>query len=387
MGHYDFMSSHTTGMGSMNMPCGMPNGQMTSYDPYSQQMMSGNSMQQMGMGPSYGSYNRYTQGPCTMPGMGGFQSSVSSLPSMTSMSNMTAGLPSMSNFQGMSNIHNMSSSNLPGFHHSLSGMNAMSHGMGPSDYNLGASSVSAGFPPPASSTPNMTPPSYDREVMGTSMRDPTTRDNHSLLMRDTVNSDSLVRDPSAAAGAPGPAPPSTRDGLLSPSSDIGATARDTSIVMATKYPGSSPSTYPTRDTTIIRDSSYHMRDTSLYTKDMVTGRDSTSSSLYSREMVSDSVRDSTMYHRDQQTIFGRDFSTPMTGTAAGNFTGLYQWGGHASRGGYPGGGVKQQPLSPAGSTGSLQSMSPPSSSDQSPYGASSGPGVAGESMDLSVAGK
>lgn len=380
MSHYDFMGTHNTGMTSMNMPCGMSNGQMTSYDPYSQQMMSGNSMQQMGMSGNYGSYNRYSQGACTMPGMGGFQPSVPTLPSMASMSNMTAGLPSMSNFQGVSNIHNMSPSNLPGFHHSLTSMNAMGHGMGPSDYNLGTCNVSSGFPPPVSSTPNMTPPSYDREIIGSSMRDPSSRENHSLLLRDSVNTDSMGRDPSAAAV--GAAQPASRDGLLSPSSsDI--TTRDSTLSMANKYPGSSPSAYSIRDTSITRDPPYHMRDATIYSKDTSNMRDN--SSLYTREPITDSLRDSSMYHREQQDIFSREFSTTMTGGPNGNFTGLYQWSGHANRGGYPGV-VKQQPLSPAGSTGSLQSMSPPSGSDQSSYGNTSGHPVGSESMDLSVAG-
>jgi hypothetical protein len=65
---------------------------------------------------------------------------------------------------------------------------------------------------------------------------------------------------------------------------------------------------------------------------------------------------------------------------------------------------KQQPLSPAGSTGSMNSMSPPSSTDASPYGTApglltpthgtggsgggggGGSGV-GEPVDLALAGK
>ncbi|CAG5127103.1 unnamed protein product [Candidula unifasciata] len=316
MSHYDFMGAHNTGMSPMNMPCGMSSGQMSSYDPYSQQMMSGNSMQQMNMGGNYGS------------------------------------------------------------------MNAMGHGMGPSDYNLGTCNVSSGFPPPVSSTPNMTPPSYDREIMGSSMRDPTSRENHSILLRDSINSDSMGRDTSGTTGGVGVAQPVSRDGLLSPSSDI--TGRDTTISMTNKYPGSSPSAYSTRDTSITRDPSYHMRDAAIYSKDTSAMRDN-STPLYARESISDSLRDSSMYHREQPDIFSRDFTSTMTGGPSGNFTGLYQWSGPANRGGYPGV-VKQQPLSPAGSTGSLQSMSPPSGSDQSSYGNASGHPLGSESMDLSVAG-
>ncbi|CAL1540079.1 unnamed protein product [Lymnaea stagnalis] len=380
MGHYDFMNPHNSGMSSMNMPCGMPNGQMPSYDPYSQQMMASNTMQQMGMAPNYVSYNRYAQSACAMPG---FQSPVSSLPSMASMSNMGAGLPSMSNFQGMSNVHNMSSSSMSGFHHSLSGMNAMGSSMGNGDYSLGglgSGGTSGGFPPPTSSTPTITPPSYDREIMGSSMRDPMARDTHSLLMRDTNPSENSLRDPSTAAGVSG-STPGSREGLLSPSSDIN-TSRDTLNSMANKYTGSSPSGYSTRETPMPRDvlSSYQMRDSGAYSKDPSSLRDS--ASAYSRDTVSESLRDP-MYHRDQQPIYGRDYATPMGGPGGNMVHGLYQWGGQAARGGYPVG-VKQQPLSPAGSTGSLQSMSPPSSSDQSPYGPN--PAMGGESMDLSVSG-
>ncbi|GFO14224.1 forkhead box protein f1 [Plakobranchus ocellatus] len=65
MGPYDFMggSPHGTAMGPMGMPCGgmTAGGQMSAYDPYSHHNMytAGTSMQQMGMAPSYGSYNRY----------------------------------------------------------------------------------------------------------------------------------------------------------------------------------------------------------------------------------------------------------------------------------------------------------------------------------------
>ncbi|KAH9495646.1 Forkhead box protein F1-A [Bulinus truncatus] len=143
----------------------------------------------------------HAQGACTMPG---FQSS--SLPSMASMSNMAAGcLPSMSNFQGMSNIHNMPSSSLPSFHHSLSGMGpTMGPGMGGADYNLGSlgsGGASGGYPPPPSSSPSMTSPTYDRDVMGPSMRDPLSRDGHSLHIRDTHTADNVGRDPNTSAAS------------------------------------------------------------------------------------------------------------------------------------------------------------------------------------------
>ncbi|KAH9495645.1 hypothetical protein Btru_015541 [Bulinus truncatus] len=88
-----------------------------------------------------------------------------------------------------------------------------------------------------------------------------------------------------------------------------------------------------------------------------------------------------MYHREQQALYGRDYTSSMGGPAGNMVPGLYQWGGQATRAGYSSG-VKQQPLSPAGSTGSLQSMSPPSSSDQSPY--TTNPPIGSESMDLSL---
>ncbi|XP_059179379.1 forkhead box protein A1-B-like [Physella acuta] len=380
MSHYDFMGPHNPGMSSMNMACGMANGQMSSYDPYSQQMMPGNSMQQMGMAPNYSSYNRYAQSACAMPG---FQSPVSSLPSMASMSNMAAGLPSMSNFQGMSNIHNMTSSNLPGFHHGISGMNAM----GGADYNLGSlggGTTPGGFQPPTSSTPNMTPPSYDRDVLGNSMRDPSSREN--LLMRDTSASDNSLRDTSSAAGASGPTPTS-RDGLLSPSSDL---SHDVQASMANKYAGNSPSNYQSRDAVMAtRDAiaAYQMRDSGVYSKeslrDSVAAYNRDAVSAYNRDAVSESLRDASLYHREQQALYSRDYSTPMAGAGSNMMPGLYQWGGQTPRGGYPSG-VKQQPLSPAGSTGSLQSMSPPSSNDQSPYGSTTNPSLGGESVDLSV---
>ncbi|KAK0062731.1 forkhead box protein F2, partial [Biomphalaria pfeifferi] len=378
MGPYDFMGPHNAGMASMNMSCGMPNGQMPPYDPYSQGMMASNSMQQMTMGPNYGSYNRYAQGACTMPG---FQSS--SLPSMASMSNMAAGLPSMSNFQGMSNIHNMSSSSLPGFHHGLSGMGpSMGSAMGSTDYNigsLGSGGASGGYPPPPSTPPAMTSPSYDRDAMGPAMRDSMSRDGHPMHIRDTLTADNSVRYPStstatSSTGSTGHVAAS-REGLLSAPSDINS-ARESVASMASKYAGSSPSAYSSRDTPMSRDalSSYQ---TSVYAKDPTNLRESVSA--YGRETVQDSLREP-MYHREQQALYGRDYGTSM-GVSAGNMVpGLYQWGGQSTRVGYPSG-VKQQPLSPAGSTGSLQSMSPPSS-EQSPYGSTHA--VGSESMDLSV---
>ena len=64
MGHYDFMgaSPHGSAMGPMGMSCGSmaAGSQMSAYDPYSHHNMytAGTSMQQMGMAPAYGSYNR-----------------------------------------------------------------------------------------------------------------------------------------------------------------------------------------------------------------------------------------------------------------------------------------------------------------------------------------
>ena len=119
-------------------------------------------------------------------------------------------------------------------------------------------------------------------------------------------------------------------------------------------------------------------------------------------------------HHQQQHNTGRDsnlygpadYNASSINTAGAASSGNYQWGnisasgrvgsGQALRSGYTGhhsggGAVKQQPISPAGSTGSLQSMSPPSSSDQSPYPAGGRPGLAaglaGESVDLSVGGE
>ena len=117
--------------------------------------------------------------------------------------------------------------------------------------------------------------------------------------------------------------------------------------------------------------------------------------------------------RDSSLYGPADYNSSSISNAstAGGGSSHYQWGnisssagcrldnGQALRGGATGysntlsGGavVKQQPMSPAGSTGSLQSMSPPSSSDQSPYpgvGRSGiGAGLAGESVDLSVTGE
>ncbi|KAH9495644.1 hypothetical protein Btru_015538 [Bulinus truncatus] len=328
-------------------PFGMLNGMggggpMSSYDPYSQQMMAGNSMQQMTMGPNYSSYNRYAQGACTMPG---FQSS--SLPSMASMSNMAAGcLPSMSNFQGMSNIHNMPSSSLPSFHHSLSGMGpTMGPGMGGADYNLGSlgsGGASGGYPPPPSSSPSMTSPTYDRDVMGPSMRDPLSRDGHSLHIRDTHTADNVGRDPntSAASSSTGSSGhiSSSREGLLSAPSDIN-NARDSAASMSSKYAGgSSPSAYSSRDTPMSREvlSSYQ---TSVYSKDPTGLRDGVSA--YARETLPDSLREP-MYHREQQALYGRDYTSSMGGPAGS--PGLYQWGGPRGRD-TPG---SNSSLSPAG---------------------------------------
>ncbi|RUS90409.1 hypothetical protein EGW08_001814 [Elysia chlorotica] len=206
MGHYEFMSGspHGTGMGPMGMSCGSmtPGGQMAAYDPYSHHNMyaAGTSMQQMGMAPAYGSYNRYGQSP--VPGCGsgagmssvhpppppppppGFQSPVSSLPSMASMGNMSS-LPSMANFhQGMSNLHGMSGFNHPSYHHGHSSHHIghqAPYVQGSMDYShlagsghLGPNSLSSvppgapatpgalGYPSHAPSTPALTPPAYDR---------------------------------------------------------------------------------------------------------------------------------------------------------------------------------------------------------------------------------
>lgn len=95
-----------------------------------------------------------------------------------------------------------------------------------------------------------------------------------------------------------------------------------------------------------------------------------------------------MYDRDASSV------TPSSATAmyqssgsvmgVGMGVGGAQWMS-ASHHQAPGRYCKQQPLSPTGSTGSLQSMSPPSSSEPSPYTGLTGTG--GEPVDLALAGE
>nr|KAG5713062.1 hypothetical protein BaRGS_021856 [Batillaria attramentaria] len=78
-------------------------------------------------------------------------------------------------------------------------------------------------------------------------------------------------------------------------------------------------------------------------------------------------------------------TTPgVMGVGMGGSASQWQASSHSQG---PGGSryCKQQPLSPTGSTGSLQSMSPPSSSDTSPYAGLTATG--GEPVDLALAGK
>ncbi|XP_070200046.1 forkhead box protein F1-like [Littorina saxatilis] len=94
---------------------------------------------------------------------------------------------------------------------------------------------------------------------------------------------------------------------------------------------------------------------------------------------------STTLHGSPGTLHGSSATMGM-GSSAQWASGATQQSSQGPGGGGGGGGryCKQQPLSPTGSTGSLQSMSPPSSSDTSPYAGLTTAG--GEPVDLALAG-
>ncbi|XP_005105969.2 forkhead box protein C1 [Aplysia californica] len=356
MGHYDFMSPHNS---AMNMSCGMGNAQMTSYDPYSQQMMAGNSMQQMGVTPNYGFNN---------------SSSINS---------------------GMTPDYNLSS---------------LGH-------TAAAAAAAGGYPAPS----NVTPPAYDRDVMGSAavaMRDSGSSSRSDVLyQRDgAITSDHTSRDTSTHHPS---LPSSSRESMLSPSSAVtgDTTGRDSGTTAAGKYPGSSPSGYSglRGDTSGMVRGGEGLPPLSSLPSSYSNTRGDSSSSVYGKDAGNAASLRENHHPSSLPPYSSRDPSTsdlsslpPMSlysprehhhglypssvsaaghvGSSNGGMSGLYQWNSQQIRGGYPTGSVvKQQPVSPTGSTGSLHSLSPPSSTDQSPYGHPVS-GLAMDSVDLSVPG-
>ncbi|GFR93883.1 forkhead box protein F1 [Elysia marginata] len=336
MGHYEFMggSPHGSAMGPMGMSCGSmaAGGQMSAYDPYSHHNMyaAGTSMQQMGMAPAYGSYNRYGQNPVAGCGSGaamssvhpppppppppGFQSPVSSLSSMASMANMS--LPSMANFhQGMSNLHGMSGFNHPSYPHAHSSHHVghqtpYAQGM---DYShlAGGSHISAGTPLPtippgtpstpgvlgypshAPSTPALTPPAYDRRGDGGMGRDAVSH------IRNTPGAELGETQPSSSTS---PSASSSSIPTSSQASSSAAAAATSSFLTSSALPSSAISSSPragllpsTADVNMPTPESASSSLASMSGK-YQGGQNNVSSSLYTSREATSLMMDAEAYH-------------------------------------------------------------------------------------------
>ncbi|GFO14222.1 hypothetical protein PoB_004072700 [Plakobranchus ocellatus] len=247
----------------------------------------------------------------------GFQSPVSSLSSMTSMSNM--GLPSMANFhQGMSNLHGMSGFHHPSYSHGHSAHHPghQSYGQG-MEYNhlaggqLGASSLSSvpsgtpsiPYPAQASSTPALTPPTYDRRAdgmskdIGSNMRVTPGRElgenlppssySASSTSLSTSSSSSVVAASSSILPSSGLSS-SPKAGLLPSTSDMSSSGHDSASAslsnMTGKYPGGenqiSSSPYATREapSSMMDVSTYNLRNENMSNSYTSPTKDPSSSS-------------------------------------------------------------------------------------------------------------
>lgn len=336
IGPYGFTNSHNAGMSSVNLSYGITNDQLSHFDAYSQSLMSGNPMRQVGNS----SCANYSLTAYNTPGRSCFTSSMSSL------SNVSASSPEITHSQVASHIQGF-----PGYQPGLSNMNPTNRVAAAAGHGLdhGNNRTTGMISPSRSSTPHMT-----RAPFSNFSRCP---DTEAPMLRDADpgkgpgNVDSCARDSSAPSGGVGSAhvePASIRERLSSV-----YTGRSPSVVNPCH--GSRPRMFPSTDSSPDRDKPCSAQENHDYSKYSSDFRSVMSASSYCCDRDSASLSSSPAYNRDQEHYLARDLTSAPCPT--GPFPGPCRWGGPTDPS-YYSNGVKHHPESPERNLGCMDSSTP-----------------------------
>ncbi|CAG5126878.1 unnamed protein product [Candidula unifasciata] len=311
IGHYDFTNSHAASMQSVSLPYGIFKDHLTTFDPYYQGVVCGNSLTQV----TSSSHTHYPSGTYNTPGTTGLQSPMNS-----------------------SNIQSFPYSDSLGHNLSAASMNFTSrtpagHTLGHENNTGNKSRLSSS----RSATPNMVHASFNTFPGCADTEDPAARDTN--LGTDLRNIDTRARGSSAALTVVR----QTRDKLPYLYSDRSPSTPG--HCMAAR-----PNMFPSTDSSSRRALSCSLQDSRDYLKHSFSFLGTMYSSPHCCEGEGAS---SIPAYNQEQHVQASDF-TSMPPRC--HMSGPSQWRGPTNNG-YYSNGVNHQPESPARNTGPSESSS------------------------------